>query len=320
MDNDPSCLWEAVEVEANPGWNLSPLLRRHREEAQRPSGREQAPPHGPLGRTLAPCGHTPSPRQLPRPLPRHRGVPLVRCQYPSSSCGGARAGRMGGRVGVEAEVGEDAHDDRPLGDEGREPPLGPAAGAAKDVGAEHAPHQLGPEVAVGRPLLGRECLPLSRRARASDAARHDLVAPGGARCEEEIKALGRLGWSLRRIEEATGVRRETASRYLRGAGIAVRGPRQRRDPKAASQVPPDLERSPEPGWSPVASACEAYREWIEGELGRGRQAKAIWQDLVDDHGFEAGYDSVNSVEDLAQLTPRERRDARAAELAAAIRG
>jgi hypothetical protein len=28
---------------------------------------------------------------------------------------------------------------------------------------------------------------------------------------EEVIALGRLGWSLRRIEEATGVRRETAS-------------------------------------------------------------------------------------------------------------
>ena len=35
-------------------------------------------------------------------------------------------------------------------------------------------------------------------------------------------ALGRLGWSLRRIEEETGVRRETASGYLRAAGIAVR--------------------------------------------------------------------------------------------------
>jgi len=29
--------------------------------------------------------------------------------------------------------------------------------------------------------------------------------------QAQILALGRLGWSLRRIEEATGVRRETAS-------------------------------------------------------------------------------------------------------------
>ena len=32
---------------------------------------------------------------------------------------------------------------------------------------------------------------------------------------EQVIALGRLGWSLRRIEQATGVRRETASDYLR---------------------------------------------------------------------------------------------------------
>jgi hypothetical protein len=32
---------------------------------------------------------------------------------------------------------------------------------------------------------------------------------------QQIIALGRLGWSLRRIEQATGVRRETASAYLK---------------------------------------------------------------------------------------------------------
>jgi len=41
---------------------------------------------------------------------------------------------------------------------------------------------------------------------------------------EQIIALGRLGWSLRRIEQETGVRRETAGDYLRGAGIALRRP------------------------------------------------------------------------------------------------
>jgi len=39
---------------------------------------------------------------------------------------------------------------------------------------------------------------------------------------QQIIALGRLGWSLRRIEQATGVRRETASAYLKAAGITVR--------------------------------------------------------------------------------------------------
>jgi hypothetical protein len=41
---------------------------------------------------------------------------------------------------------------------------------------------------------------------------------------EQVVALGRLGWSLRRIEEATGVRRETAGEYLRYAGIPLRSP------------------------------------------------------------------------------------------------
>ena len=41
---------------------------------------------------------------------------------------------------------------------------------------------------------------------------------------EQVLALGRLGWTLRRIEAATGVRRETASGYLKAAGIAVREP------------------------------------------------------------------------------------------------
>src|SRR6059036_3951516 len=58
---------------------------------------------------------------------------------------------------------------------------------------------------------------------------------------QQILALGRLGWPLRRIEQATGVRRETASAYLRAAGIAIRAPRQRRPPppKPASSVSTD---------------------------------------------------------------------------------
>ena len=47
-----------------------------------------------------------------------------------------------------------------------------------------------------------------------------------------------------------------------------------------------------PGRAPAASACEPYRELIEAALGRGRDAMAIWRDLVDDHGFPAQYASV----------------------------
>ncbi len=41
---------------------------------------------------------------------------------------------------------------------------------------------------------------------------------------EQVIELGRLGWLLRRIEEATGIRRETASGYLRSAEVDVRTP------------------------------------------------------------------------------------------------
>ena len=43
--------------------------------------------------------------------------------------------------------------------------------------------------------------------------------------QKQVIALGQLGWSLRKIEKATGVRRETAAGYLKAAGIGLRPPR-----------------------------------------------------------------------------------------------
>ena len=40
--------------------------------------------------------------------------------------------------------------------------------------------------------------------------------------KQQVLMLGRLGWSLRRIEKQTGVRRETAATYLKAAGIPLR--------------------------------------------------------------------------------------------------
>jgi len=40
-----------------------------------------------------------------------------------------------------------------------------------------------------------------------------------------VIALGRLGWSLRKIEAAIEVRRETAGGYLRSGGITILTPR-----------------------------------------------------------------------------------------------
>ena len=47
-----------------------------------------------------------------------------------------------------------------------------------------------------------------------------------------------------------------------------------------------------PGRAPTASACEPFRERIEAALTQGRNAVAIYQDLVSDHGFPASYASV----------------------------
>jgi hypothetical protein len=145
---------------------------------------------------------------------------------------------------------------------------------------------------------------------------------------EQVIALGWLGWSLRRIEQATGVRRETAGDYLRVAGIALRRPggwgrhgpskaaidpitdSEGGDSKAAIEVITDL-LARKPGCGP-ASNCEPYRELIALELERGRNAMGIWQDLVDSHGFAGGYQSVRRfVRNLrGAATPEVRADRR----------
>jgi transposase len=119
---------------------------------------------------------------------------------------------------------------------------------------------------------------------------------------QQVIALGRLGWSLRRIESATGVRRETIGEYLRAAGIAIRAPGGwgRSDAKPAIQVStdPDAPQSAKraievsTGFSPSISACEVHREFIESSLAKGRNAMAVWQDLVDQYGFTYAYASV----------------------------
>src|ERR1035437_5186982 len=106
--------------------------------------------------------------------------------------------------------------------------------------------------------------------------------------KQQVLALGRLGWSLRRIQQATRIRRETASAYLKAAGIAVRPPSGwgRCAPKPDKEVITDSEVVS------GASACEPYREAIDLGISRGRNARAIWQDLVSEYGFASRYQSV----------------------------
>jgi len=165
---------------------------------------------------------------------------------------------------------------------------------------------------------------------------------------EQIIALGRLGWSLRRIQKETGIRRETISSYLKEAGIYLRPPRARHLPvKPASQpelvitdsdggngasaaATPDSNppkpaspaghvitgssaipasaAGPPPTRSPSSSACEPFRDAIELGLSRGRNAKAIWQDLVDTYQFATGYQSVRRF--IRQIHGQQTPDAR----------
>jgi hypothetical protein len=137
--------------------------------------------------------------------------------------------------------------------------------------------------------------------------------------KKQVIALGRLGWALRRIEKATGVRRETAAGYLKAAGIPVGLPGgwgRRKAPmplskpadlsKPANEVPAGPEAAKpangsevttgsggqKPSPVPTASTSEPYRDVIETALSHGRNAMSIWQELVDRHGFTGSYESV----------------------------
>jgi len=156
---------------------------------------------------------------------------------------------------------------------------------------------------------------------------------------QQIIALGQLGWSLRRIEQATGVRRETASTYLKAVGLRVRAPGWERA-KPAIEVTTDSEpRTADKGANNQAakvakpamhvttdfdapkvpikqqpatqtlSNCEPYREFIQESLGRGRNATAIWQDLIIEYGFPHSYQSVKRF--VNKLQPPELKPARA---------
>jgi len=86
--------------------------------------------------------------------------------------------------------------------------------------------------------------------------------------KQQVLALGRLGWPLRQIQKATQIRRETASQYLKAAGIAVRPPGGwgRRAAKPANEVITDFGAGKHP--------CLGYLSWYSRDhflaLRKGR--------------------------------------------------
>jgi transposase len=98
-----------------------------------------------------------------------------------------------------------------------------------------------------------------------------------------IETLLANGTSQHEIARRTGVDRKTIRRY------------QSNSPMATGSLP-DAGQNP-PSRPPavpkhVSSACEPHRAWIEAQVRLGRNAQAIYQDLVEQFGFVQRYNSV----------------------------
>ena len=103
-----------------------------------------------------------------------------------------------------------------------------------------------------------------------------------------ILTLLEAGTSHRQIERVTGIDRKTIRTYAKrtvelkpnSSGVATGTP---------DQIPPP--RPPAQAKS-TTSTCEPHRAFIEAQLRFKRNYTAIYQDLVDSHGFTGAYNSV----------------------------
>lgn len=126
---------------------------------------------------------------------------------------------------------------------------------------------------------------------------------------QQVIALLELGWTYRRIEAETGVRRETVSRYDRRrrsnaakvfAGSEPAPPAS--DADSAALDPPNPAKvfpgsdsnaaKVTAGSVPPRSAAAPYHDTIREKLALGLTAQRIWQDLVEEFGYSASYESV----------------------------
>jgi len=98
-----------------------------------------------------------------------------------------------------------------------------------------------------------------------------------------IETLLGKGVSQHEIARRTGVDRKTIRRY------------QSKSPMATGAVLGDGQNPPPRPPAPpkhASSACEPHRAWIEEQVGLGRNAQAIYQDLVERFAFAHRYISV----------------------------
>ena len=134
--------------------------------------------------------------------------------------------------------------------------------------------------------------------------------------QQAISTLSRSGWSQRRIARELGIDRETVARY-RCMARQAEAPNPAIPPSgsepaivplglqattAASQPPAE---SPNPAISPAVSKPgrvshgEPFGTFIKAGLDGGLSTQRIYQDLVSEQKFTAGYDSV--IPDLNSL-------------------
>lgn len=110
--------------------------------------------------------------------------------------------------------------------------------------------------------------------------------------------LFRRGHKLREIARLSGVSRNTVGRYYE---------RYQQELANCTKVSTGSDQI-EPPWPPTpiaisVSKCEPHREFIEAQVKLRRNAVAIYQDLVDAHGFAGAYNSVKRF--VANLRIRE---------------
>jgi transposase len=98
----------------------------------------------------------------------------------------------------------------------------------------------------------------------------------------------------REIARITGIDRKTVRSYQRRWLAQANSPGVATGPEAlASQIPPPWPPATAPvGAASATSLCEPHRAFIEAQLLLKRNAVAIYQDLVDSHGFAGAYNSV----------------------------
>jgi transposase len=110
-----------------------------------------------------------------------------------------------------------------------------------------------------------------------------------------IWTLLRANASQREIERVTGISRHTIRTYQQRfaaekancPGVATGS-----EAVASQTVPPRPPAFAVALRSAATSLCEPHREFIEAQLRLKRNAMAIYQDLVDQHGFAGQYNSV----------------------------